>query len=439
MYVSVSSTLHALIRFVDLTFFTLRSDVFSLKHSACVRVNQCCNDISPYWDCNFGVWCVRITSFLWQSCIRFYLEKRHLNNSMKLNRLSSIRHDALTGVRIGEATNPGPRGQSCSAAKRANLCLAICNPTALYGKVSECLQLNADIVCVSETSSTIIAQKSLNTEFANFGYRCFWSKDVPSLNATNDSRPSFRGEASGAAIITRVLARQPRLKIPDLLLNTCRFACAIFRIQSMDVLVISLYGFAKRYQEGVRMNDILFTLVHQVIAQVDIPFIIAGDFNEPPQKLPIYQEFGKIGVVEAFEYYEQVFGGKLPATCRGATRHDTAIIHHKLIPMIKNIQVKQEHLFDSHAPMFINFDLMVEEEQSFCWQIPQSWAPLQPKKSFIEENYANTHHRFFDHIPEFESVEEGDIYLLKWSKAVEHCSLFESQTTTSFRPSRIST
>ena len=92
------------------------------------------------------------------------------------------------------------------------------------------------------------------------------------------------------------------------------------------------------------MNDILFTLVHQVIAQVNIPFIIAGDFNEPVQKLPIYQEFKKIGVVEAFEFYQQNFGGQLPATCRGSTRHDTAIIHHSLVPMIKGMHVREEHL-----------------------------------------------------------------------------------------------
>lgn len=363
---------------------------------------------------------VQIILFVWQSCIGIILSLRHFSNSTKLSRLSLIRHCALNGVRIGEASNPGPNTQSHVSAKKANLRLAICNPTALYGKVSECLQLNADILCISETSATIIAQKTLNTEFANFGYRCFWSKEVQSLKATDDSRPSFRGEAGGAAVLTRVLARQPRLKIPDILLNTCRFACAIFRIQDMDVLVISLYGFSKKIQEGVRMNDILFALVHQVIAQIDIPFIIAGDFNEPVQKLPIYQEFKKIGVVEAFEYYEQHFGGQLPATCRGATRHDTAIIHHKLIPMIKAMQVKQEHLFDSHAPLFIDFDLTIEEEQTFGWRIPQSWAPLKPKKTFIEENYANTFNRFFKEIPEFCSVDEGDEYLLKWSKAVEH-------------------
>ena len=136
----------------------------------------------------------------------------------------------------------------------------------------------------------------------------FLSKEVESLKATNDHRPSFRGEASGTAIVTRILARQPRLKIPDILYNTCRFTCAIFQVCSMDILVISLYGFAKKIQEGRRMNDILFTLVHQVIAQVNIPFIIAGDFNEPVQKLPIYQEFKRLVLLKLSSFINQISG-----------------------------------------------------------------------------------------------------------------------------------
>ena len=425
MHPSVCSTLIRRICFWPQAFFTSFFSVFCSLSCNRVRVWPLQSLSYDYHDYISKGTCARVTLFptMMERCksihiIRFL--QRLLIKVNPLHRMSLIEFCSLKGVRIGEASNPGPGPSKESKAKKANLRLAICNPTALYGKVGECLQLNSDIVCVSETSSTIIAQKALNTEFANFGYRCFWSKEVESLKATNDHRPSFRGEASGTAIVTRILARQPRLKIPDILYNTCRFTCAIFQVCSMDILVISLYGFAKKIQEGRRMNDILFTLVHQVIAQVNIPFIIAGDFNEPVQKLPIYQEFKKIGVVEAFEFYEQHFGGQLPATCRGSTRHDTAIIHHSLVPMIQGMHVKEEHLFDSHTPLFIDFDLLVEKEHTFSWNIPQSWAPLNPKKEFIDENYMNSFHRFFAEIPSFETVEEGDKYLLKWSKAVEH-------------------
>ncbi len=59
-------------------------------------------------------------------------------------------------------------------------------------------------------------------------------------------------------------------------------------------------------------------------------------------------------------------------------------------------------------------------EQNYAWRIPQCWAPLKPKPEFIQENYTNTFQKFIPNIPDFETVEEGDDYLLKWSKAVEH-------------------
>ncbi len=343
LQLSVLSTLFLIIRVCELTFFTSLSVPDSFEQDR-VRVDSNHFISFHFYGLGKGESYARVIPMTLSSGLRELLMHQKLVCSQKICLLSLIRHCALIGVRIREASNPGPAVNHKVSAKKADLRLAICNPTALYGKVSECLQLNADIVCISETSSTIIAQKALTSEFANFGYRCFWSKEVQSLKVTDDHRPSFRGEAGGTAILTRILARQPRLQIPKILQDTCRFTCAIFQMQAMDVLVISLYGFAKKIQGGKRMNDLLFALVHQVIAQVNIPFIIAGDFNEPPQKLPIFEEFKKIGVVEAFEYYTSFFGGQLPATCRGATRHDTAIIHHSLIPLIKGMHVKEEHL-----------------------------------------------------------------------------------------------
>ena len=417
---SVHSILRDLIRFCSSAFSTFPVSLTMVDVLMCVQVGLMHRVLhcTSHSDCI--KMCARATQHEHSGSIFEYLLHLQLMKSQPLCRMSLIRHCDLVGVRIGEASNPGPMHCGHVSAKKADLRLAVCNPTALYGKVSECLQLNADIICVSETSSTVIAQKALSSEFANFGYRCFWSKEVQSLKTTDDHRPSFRGEASGTAILTRILARQPRLKIPDILANTCRFTSAIFSVSSMDVLVISLYGFAKKIQEGKRMNDLLFALVHQVISQVNIPFIIAGDFNEPPQKLPIYKEFLKIGVVEAFEYYENFFGGQLPATCRGATRNDTAIIHHSLIPLIKGMHVQQDYLFDSHAPLFIDFDLSASLDTEYMWRIPQSWAPLCPKREFIEENYQGGYHKFFQYIPDFQTIEEGDEYLLQWSKAVEY-------------------
>ena len=76
-----------------------------------------------------------------------------------------------------------------------------------------------------------------------------------------------------------------RCEIPLALRESRRFSACIVRFAMTQVLVISLYGFANRYREGKRPNDLLLASVIPVITEVGLPFFICGDFNEPVQKL----------------------------------------------------------------------------------------------------------------------------------------------------------
>jgi len=146
----------------------------------------------------------------------------------------------------------------------------------------------------------------------------------------------------------------------------------------MEVLVVAIYGFATRYMEGKRPNDLLLASIAAFVEQVGLPFLICRDFNEPPTKLMSFQYFNHLGAVEAFQWFESKFGSKLPPTCAGSTRNDTVIIHPRLITSIQSMSVLSNHKFDIHTPFMIEFLVDPKNQHTAKWQPPKNWAPFAP-------------------------------------------------------------
>ena len=100
-------------------------------------------------------------------------------------------------------------------------------------------------------------------------------------------------------------ARKPRSGFSQLLWETQRVSMSIVRLGGHEILFIAIYGFANRYREGKRPNDLLLASLIPAITEIGLPFCILGDFNGPPTKLPSYQFFRELGTREAFEWYAQ--------------------------------------------------------------------------------------------------------------------------------------
>ncbi len=148
-------------------------------------------------------------------------------------------------------------------------------------------------------------------------------------------------------------------------------------------------------------------------------FIIGGDFNIAPQKLPAFQAFKNIGTVEAFELFFHRFGYQLPPTCRGSTRHDTCLIHPILARHIVDMDVNSKFAINDHTPLRIHFDFEVGIKQNFHWEIPRSWHQLEPSEVILEHAY-NQMAKKYD-IPNIvqDSSLSVDHILEKWSYTVE--------------------
>ena len=293
------------------------------------------------------------------------------------------------------------------------------NPTAVHQKVGKIMKLNADIVALSETSATHAVQSQVNKDLVGCGFHAFWSATVSSKKFSSDNRPSLRGEALGSALFTHLPSRKPRSGFTDMLWETQRISMAIVRLGGREVLFISVYGFANRYREGKKPNDLLSASLIPVITEVGLPFCILGDFNEPPGRLPSFQFFRDMGGWEAFTWYQAKTGILLPATCAGSTRNDTAIIHPWLLQFVHSMEVSSDVVFEPHSPLCMTFKFEDSQINSFTWNLPKSWAPYCPDATIIHEEYEPVDFNALEQQYRQQKTGFIDAAFLTWSRAVE--------------------
>ena len=77
--------------------------------------------------------------------------------------------NALRGVCVGQAANPGPSGSD--AAVYEDVTLSVFNPTILYTHHDVIIEHPSDVQFLSETSTTIDAQKSVRSQMRGSGKR----------------------------------------------------------------------------------------------------------------------------------------------------------------------------------------------------------------------------------------------------------------------------
>ena len=212
---------------------------------------------------------------------------------------------------------------------------------------------------------------------------------------------------------------KPRSGFSDLLWETQRISMAVIRLGGREILFISVYGFANRYREGKRPNDLLLASLIPAITEIGLPFCILGDFNEPPSKLPSFQFFRDLGAREAFEWYHAKTGILLPATCAGSTRNDTAILHPWLLQHVQSMQVSTDVIFEPHSPLCIELQFLDVQDVNLSWKLPKSWAAFSPGKQQIHDAYIPVDFEAIEHKFQHDPCKIVDSAFSTWSGAVE--------------------
>ena len=159
--------------------------------------------------------------------------------------------------------------------------------------------------------------------------------------------------------------------------------------------------------------------IYKYVTSIGIPYLIGGDFNMPPQSLPIWSAFKDIGAVEAFELFRHRNLVDLPPTCRGSTRHDTCIIHPFLARHISDMDVLSKFAINDHTPLRVHFDFSVDIPFKTMWKIPKSWHKFELAPHVFEDSYdrAVSKHKLEQSIND--DTLDSDELLRSWSKTVE--------------------
>eukprot|EP00439_Symbiodinium_sp_Y106_P047455 s3639_g6.t1 len=254
-----------------------------------------------------------------------------------LDERPTVRKTSPTGATDCNTQLPAGTAEPCDDTFQ----VAVVNPTSVLNKHQQLLATGADILCVSETSAVLKAQHIVSSKLRASKFGVVWSPPVASHCHQEQEKTSLRGCALGAAVMSRFPVRPPFQAVPQEVQASQRIAVAHARLGPLHVRCIAVYGWPANHSDARARNDELMCQVLKLVSDGGSPVLIGGDFNTAPQALGCWQSFLRLGYREVFQMWKEKFQITLPATCRGATRHDTMLLPPVLADLALTARVKR--------------------------------------------------------------------------------------------------
>ena len=185
----------------------------------------------------------------------------------------SQKHSPPPSATKGEALKPGPAVFSTT------------NLTSLHTQQASLLALPADVVGCQEVRLDEPGQRRQAEELKTAGLSIIFGK--PLKRRTPTSRLPAGGVAIAARPALNLRAVPPNCPASQALWDTTRFCHGVVCFEGQVVHVISFYGFtnAARHPEQRRANESLLKQMFAFLACLgDVPIVILGDFNVPPDR-----------------------------------------------------------------------------------------------------------------------------------------------------------
>ena len=348
------------------------------------------------------------------------------------------------GHRWGEALHPGPSSQTslhcyfasdrtqeprlparppatdASSSDKTSCVFAVVNPTSVLHKVPLLLRTEADVIAMSETSAVAAVQQMTQKHFTRHSFKVHWGQAVPSHSREDAAHPTLRGLAAGVALASRLPSHRSCPPLPEAASSTCRLSECFVRLGALQVRMLTIYGYPNSHLDARQRNEDLLAQAADRATQNALPCIIAGDFNMPPCDLPAGQALASLGYQEVFELHQHVHGEVLPPTCKGATRHDTALLHPALVPLFLRAWVlRGQQLFDAHDPLCFQLRMCENRPCRRTWRLPKPWAALGPDRAAFADAFRPAAARLKRQADACASVQDVEAALLSFSKAAE--------------------
>eukprot|EP00438_Fugacium_kawagutii_P030139 Skav208655 [mRNA] locus=scaffold3489:130348:135513:+ [translate_table: standard] len=291
---------------------------------------------------------------------------------------------AYVGVRFGEADNPGPTRLDA-------VNIAITNPTTIGPKLGVYEDLfrdeGIDIATASETAATKITQRQFSLGASRSGYKICWSAPVPEYRTRIDGQESTRGKALGVAAISHLPLRCIRGTTSDAMQMTSRILHTLHDLGDLQIQIVTLYGYASGNANATAFTVDLVQQALHMVDQVQLPYLIMGDFNMDPLRSALADELSSRNVRDLDFLHRQLYNSPLPPTCKGVTSPDTALLSAEVATWVSRISVLPPGHFDSHQ--VVTFRLQPPGRARMVKQLvlPRTWMELPIDEHRIQDAY----------------------------------------------------
>ena len=274
----------------------------------------------------------------------------------------------------GEASNPGPVPPRSGI---DHVVAASTNMTSMKTQLESVLAIPADILGGQEVRLCEAGQVDMSRELHERGWSAVFGKALSRKPGSNRVPPG------GVAILARKGMRMqhvpPQCIDGHWLWNTTRFVHAVVEVSTGIVHVISVYGHTNAWTnvaQRVRNEELLTHLVKYIAALGDVPLLLLGDFNTPPEFSAILSnEIGSGSLVDLAATTALAAGVEAPPTCHAhptspGSRIDLAFANSILAGACSSCELFESSALPVHKPVLVTLNTSTVAQQGPCFRTP---------------------------------------------------------------------
>ena len=268
----------------------------------------------------------------------------------------------------GEASNPGPP---------EHMVAATTNVTSLRTQIESVMSIPADVLGAQEIRLCESGQVDMARDLFDRGWNVVFGRPMARRPGSNRVAPG------GVAVLARRGIRMqavPPQGAPGIWLwNSSRFVHAVVEFSIGMVHVISIYGYTNAWtnvSQRERNEEFLAYLFRYIATLGDVPLLLLGDFNTPPEYSAVLtSEIGRGNIFDLASITAQAQGVPAPPTCHAhanspGSRIDLAFANHILAPSCRGCHPLPDSALPVHTPLLISMETDAVAQQGPCFHTP---------------------------------------------------------------------
>eukprot|EP00435_Cladocopium_sp_Y103_P058544 s772_g20.t1 len=313
-----------------------------------------------------------------------------------------------SGIRFGEARNPGPVPNQAGM-----LTVGVSNPGGLRSKEDIVMQMGVGIWTMTETQLSQVTTRNSVRAFKAGGnklnrhIRPHFSHPAP-LRAGS----TWAGRWSGVCTVSDWPSMKLQLPWPKEHWATGRVLLTRHWIQQTPITVGGFYGYAQgpTWPRAKALSDqLLTTFTREVVIGMSGIRILVGDYNQEPGDLVQQQLWAQYGWCNAQTLGVSNLHHVWMPTCKHATERDQIWLSPEAAQLMRAIHIQEQ--FADHATLSVQLQLPMATSTQWRWPRPAeiSWDRLdtqdwQPTCSILPEAYSDTTEFLKDWATSYESA-----------------------------------